>query len=173
MLTVKSEMTPNAFEMMPSYQFLSLKFLETSPYEHATKVTPGCPVTAGEIMEGWYKLHTFFCLCWARGGRMLKCLSTIQLVEPFAASLVWAVIFTVVLRLIFIGVFLQACFSIGPSTRASFCLCTAFLYICPFWRMTSGVFAQSTSGLEGWDFHQRWQNASQCFVRSALALEAE
>lgn len=83
-------------------------------------------------MEGWYKLHKFFCPCWAGGGRTLICLSTIQLVEPFAGFLVWAVIFLVVLNLIFYcadfaGLFFHMpSFSISESRPASFCLCVAF-----------------------------------------------
>lgn len=86
-----------------------------------TKVTNCClGSTAGKIMEGWYKLHKFFCPWWAGGGRTLICLSTIQLVEPFAGFLVWAVIFLVVLNLIFIVLILQACFSTClPSVSAN------------------------------------------------------
>lgn len=47
-----------------------------------------------------------FCCRWARG-RMLMSLSSIQLVEPFAASLAWAAIFVMLLNLILIVLLLQ------------------------------------------------------------------
>lgn len=127
------------------------------------------------------KRHKFFCPCWAGGGRTLICLSTVQLVEPFAGFLVWAVIFLVVLNLIFIVLILQACFSTClPSVSANrdrplffVSVRSLLLRLRSLWRITSDVFAQSTSGLEVWNFHQPLQNPSQCFVQSAPALKAE
>lgn len=128
MLAIKSEVTPNAFEFLLSYQFQLLDFLDAS-HNTAKKKMAHC-----------------FCPCWARGGRMLMSLCSIQLVKPFAASLDRAAIFIMVLNLIFIVLFLQTCcwipsFSICLTRHATYLSVNSFFRnLCLFWTITADVF---------------------------------
>lgn len=103
------------------------------------------------------KVARCFCCRWARGGRMLMSLCSIQLVEPFASSLAWAAIYVMVLNLIFIVLFLQTFFS-AVGYLPFFCTsvyCKELLQMFCFFFPQSSSCRMFPSALYG--AHQPWK----------------